>query len=340
MYRLANKILLSCPPEMAHQCAIKGLRVAQCLGLTRMRAANIANSPVEVMGIRFPNRVGLAAGFDKNGECIDALASLGFGHLEVGTVTPRPQPGNPKPRLFRIPEKRAVINRMGFNNHGVDALLRNIRRARFQGVLGINIGKNRDTPLEDAHKDYRHCLQKVYPWAHYVTVNVSSPNTPGLRDLQSGDSLKELLEILKKEQALLSKEHGKKVPIAVKISPDMAENDLRTLARQLIRFDMDGVIATNTTLDRSRVQGLPHAEESGGLSGEPLQQASTATIGILADELAGKLPVIGVGGISDLPSAAEKIAAGASLLQIYTGFIYRGPALIKEIVEGLQPTVP
>lgn len=339
MYSLIRPLLFRLSAETAHNFSLKSLDLAHRLGLTAVLSAKPESCPVEVMGIRFPNPVGLAAGLDKNARHIDALAALGFGFIEVGTVTPRAQPGNPLPRLFRLPAAQAIINRMGFNNDGVDALVNAVKASRYDGVLGINIGKNKDTPAEQAVDDYLHCLRKVYPLASYVTVNLSSPNTPGLRDLQFGEPLRELLKALKSAQAELAAEHGRYVPIAVKIAPDMAEGDVRDVAKAFVEAGIDAVIATNTTIARERVAGLPHGDEAGGLSGAPVREASTAVVRILSDELAGRLPIIGVGGISDDASAAEKMAAGASLLQVYTGFIYRGPSLIRDAVSGAKRAI-
>jgi dihydroorotate dehydrogenase len=288
------------------------------------------------MGIDFPNPVGLAAGLDKNGECIKAWEAVGFGFIEIGTVTPRPQPGNPKPRIFRLPKAQALINRLGFNNKGVDYLIEQVRRSGFKGVLGINIGKNADTPVERATEDYLIGLRKVYPWARYVTVNISSPNTPGLRDLQYGAALDHLLAALQAERRRLADEQGRYVPLAVKIAPDIADADLPTVGQALVRHGIDAVIATNTTFSRAGVEDLPHADEAGGLSGAPLRDRSTAVVRRLADILGGQLPIIAVGGIMSGIDAAAKIAAGASLVQIYTGFIYRGPELIREAVRALR----
>jgi dihydroorotate dehydrogenase len=288
------------------------------------------------MGLDFPHPVGLAAGLDKDGECINAWEALGFGFIEVGTVTPRPQPGNPKPRMFRLPQAQALINRMGFNNRGVDFLVAQVRRARFPGVLGINIGKNADTPVERASDDYLIGLRKVYPWASYVTVNISSPNTPSLRDLQYGEALDRLLAALKEEQQRLADVHDRYVPLAIKIAPDLADADLRTVGQALLRQGMDAVIATNTTFSRAGVESLPHAGETGGLSGAPLMARSTEVVRQLAEILEGRLPIIAVGGILSGADAAAKMAAGASLVQIYTGFIYRGPELIREAVQALK----
>lgn len=334
MYSLIRPFLFRFSAERAHHLSLNALSVCHRLGLTPLLARRPPDCPVEVMGLRFPNPVGLAAGLDKNARHIDALAALGFGFIEVGTVTPRAQPGNPLPRLFRLPAADAIINRMGFNNDGVDALLTAVKASRYDGILGINIGKNKDTPAEQAVDDYLHCLRKVYPLASYVTVNLSSPNTPGLRDLQFGEPLKQLLAALKSAQKALAEEHGRYVPLAVKIAPDMVEDDVRGVARAFVDAGIDAVIATNTTISREAVKGLPYAEETGGLSGAPVRDASTEVIRILADELAGAMPIIGVGGIDSEQAAEEKIAAGAELLQVYTGFIYRGPALIKDAVRG------
>lgn len=331
LYEIARPLLFSLSGEQAHDLTLALLR----RGAGHLWPGCVPDRPVRVMGIDFPNPVGLAAGLDKNGDCIRGLAALGFGFLEVGTVTPRAQPGNSKPRLFRLPPARALINRMGFNNHGVDYLLRSVEKSRFQGVLGINIGKNFDTPVERAVDDYLACLDKVYAHASYVTVNVSSPNTPGLRSLQFGDSLKELLEALRRRQEDLAQEHGKRVPLAIKIAPDMSDEETALVASALLGADMDAVIATNTTLSREGVEGLAHGDEAGGLSGAPVRDKSTHIVKVLADELSGRLPIIAVGGITEGRHAAEKIAAGASLVQIYSGFIYKGPALIREAVDAI-----
>jgi len=291
------------------------------------------------MGLRFPNPVGLAAGLDKDGACIDGLAALGFGFVEVGTVTPRPQPGNPKPRMFRLVPEQALINRLGFNNRGVEHLLRQLEKSRFardaNSILGINIGKNFDTPLAKAHEDYLACMRKVYAWASYITINISSPNTEGLRDLQGQDPLNHLLDLLKKEQTRLADEHGKYVPLAVKIAPDLEPDALREIAGIVLRHEMDAVIATNTTIQRSAVADSPHASEKGGLSGAPLLSASNVAIQTMAEALNGALPIIGVGGIMSGADAQAKIDAGAELVQIYTGLIYRGPGLVAECAEAL-----
>jgi len=288
------------------------------------------------MGLRLPNAVGLAAGLDKNASYIDATAALGFGFLEVGTVTPQPQPGNPRPRLFRLAEYEAIINRMGFNNQGLAALVANIRGSHYDGVLGVNVGKNRDTAMEEAASDYIAGIERVWPLADYLTVNVSSPNTPGLRDLQFGDSLKRLLEAIRTKQQALAAEQGHYVPIAVKVAPDMDDAAIQYMASALLESGLDGVIATNTTLDHSSVVRHPQGDEAGGLSGRPLAGRSTEVIAALSSALGGQLPIIGVGGITDGETAADKIRAGASAVQLYSGLIYRGPALVREAVEAVS----
>jgi dihydroorotate dehydrogenase len=335
MYKLARELLFSLSPETSHELSIDLIGAGGRLGLNRVLTKAPASLPVKVMGLEFPNPVGLAAGLDKNGDAIDGFAQLGFGFVEIGTVTPRPQPGNPKPRLFRLPQAEAIINRMGFNNQGVDHLLARVRAAKYDGVLGINIGKNFDTPVERAVDDYLICLDKVYAHASYVTVNVSSPNTPGLRSLQFGDSLKQLLQALRSRQESLAAQHGRHVPLAIKIAPDMTDEETAMVAQALLESGMDAVIATNTTLGREGVEGLPYGDEAGGLSGAPVRDKSTNTVKVLAGELGGRLPIIAVGGITEGRHAAEKIAAGASLVQIYSGFIYKGPALIREAVDAI-----
>ena len=335
-YLPLRALLFQFDPETAHDWTLCLLRSIPTTPLGGILAACVPAAPRRVMGIDFPNPVGLAAGLDKNGECIKAWEALGFGFVEIGTVTPCPQPGNPKPRMFRLPKAQALINRMGFNNKGVDYLIEQVRRSGFKGVLGINIGKNADTPPERAAEDYLTGLRKVYPWARYVAVNISSPNTPGLRDLQYGAALDRLLGALKEEQRRLADEQGRYVPLAVKIAPDIADADLPAVGRALVRHAIDAVIATNTTFSRAGVEGLPHADEAGGLSGAPLRDRSTAVVRQLTDILGGALPIIAVGGISSGADAAAKIAAGASLVQLYTGFIYRGPELIREAVMALR----
>jgi len=287
------------------------------------------------MGIEFPNPVGLAAGLDKNGAYIDALAGQGFGFIEIGTITPRPQAGNPHPRLFRLPKAKAIINRMGFNNDGVDKLIENVKAAKFKGVLGINIGKNADTPVEKAVDDYLICLEKVYNYASYITVNISSPNTKNLRSLQSGDALTELLETLKNRQLELAQEHQHYVPLVLKVAPDLEAEDIAFIAKQLLQYKIDGLIVTNTTLSREGVEGLEHAEEAGGLSGAPVFEKSTACLAAFAEELKGQIPLIGVGGILSGADALAKKKAGASLVQVYSGLIYTGPELVKDCVAAL-----
>lgn len=339
LYPTLRTLLFRLDPETAHDWTLRFLRQTFNSPLGKLGGLLPGSQPSakhRVMGLDFPNPVGLAAGLDKNGECIAAWEAFGFGFIEIGTVTPRPQPGNPKPRMFRLPQAQALINRLGFNNKGVDYLVEQVRRSGYRGILGINIGKNADTPVERAVDDYLIGLQKVYPWASYVTVNISSPNTPGLRDLQYGAALDHLLEALKTEQQRLVGQYGRQVPLALKIAPDLAEEDVVTVAQALVRHEIEAVIATNTTFSRSGVAGLPSAQESGGLSGAPLHTRSTAVVRQLADVLAGKLPIIAVGGICSGADAAAKIAAGASLVQIYTGFIYRGPALICEAVAALR----
>jgi len=334
-YTGIRNLLFKLSPETSHELSLDMIGALGRLKLTGLFAAKVPSNPVTVMGVEFPNPVGLAAGLDKNADHIDGLAALGFGSIEVGTVTPRPQPGNPKPRLFRLPQAQAIINRMGFNNLGVDHLIEQVKASKFNGVLGINIGKNFDTPVEKATEDYLICLRKAYAYASYITVNISSPNTPGLRTLQFGDSMDELLAALKKEQKLLTEEHGKYVPMAIKIAPDMNDEEIKLVAGKLMSHEMDAVIATNTTLDKSLVEELPHGDEAGGLSGAPVTEQSTHVVKVLAEVLKGQLPIIAVGGIMDGASAAEKIAAGASLVQLYTGFIYRGPELIEEVADAV-----
>jgi dihydroorotate dehydrogenase len=335
-YSLLRPLLFALDAETAHHLTLNSLSLLQRTGLAGLLAPQPAPCPRKVMGIDFPNPVGLAAGLDKNGDYIDALAALGFGFIEVGTVTPRPQPGNPRPRLFRVREAQAVINRMGFNNDGVDRLVANVRRARYRGVLGINIGKNFDTPIGRAVDDYLACLRKVYALASYVTVNISSPNTKNLRQLQDAAELENLLGALKAEQRKLANEHGKYVPLALKIAPDLEAAQVDAIAGLLQKHAIDAVIATNTTIARDGVAGMPHGAESGGLSGAPLTQRSTAIVAQLAGALHGNVPVIGVGGIMNGADAAQKIHAGASLVQLYTGLVYRGPRLVAECVDALN----
>ncbi|MEN4685459.1 quinone-dependent dihydroorotate dehydrogenase [Pantoea agglomerans] len=334
-YPIVRPALFKLDPERAHELTFQQLRFMNGTPLEMFYRQNLPSRPVTCMGLTFKNALGLAAGLDKNAECIDAFAAMGFGFVEVGTVTPRAQAGNDKPRMFRLVEAGGIINRMGFNNLGVDHLVENVKKARFNGVLGINIGKNKDTPVEQGKDDYLICMEKVYAHAGYIAINISSPNTPGLRSLQYGEALDDLLSSIKQKQKELEQRHLKYVPLAVKIAPDLSEEELIQFADSLIRHQIDGVIASNTTLDRSLVSGLKHAEEAGGLSGRPVQSRSTAVIQRLSQELQGRLPIIGVGGIDSLTAAREKIAAGATLVQIYSGFIYQGPGLIKDIVTHL-----
>lgn len=336
LYPLARSLMFRFDPETSHEVALRSMNLAADLGLNKLLGATEVSDPVEVMGLSFPNRVGLAAGLDKNGIAVDGLAAMGFGFVEVGTVTPRPQAGNPKPRLFRLPEQTAIINRMGFNNDGVDQLLKNLQNSTYKGILGINIGKNKDTPNEKANDDYLYCMRKVYDRASYITVNVSSPNTPGLRTLQYGDSLNSLLDALKTEQVRQARLHDRYVPVAVKIAPDMTEEELELVASSLKAYEMDAVIATNTTLSREGVEGSPFADEAGGLSGAPVRNKSTRAIRVLANALDGALPIIGVGGITEGFDAAEKIEAGASLVQIYSGFIFHGPQLVADSANAIK----
>ncbi len=337
MYERLRPLLFSLEPEAAHGLTLYALGVAQRSGLMRLATHPAPEDlPVRAFGIDFPNPVGLAAGLDKNGEHIDALGALGFGFIEVGTVTPKPQPGNPKPRMFRLPAHEAIINRLGFNNHGVDALVRNVQRANWRGVLGINIGKNAITPNQDALQDYLCCLERVYPLASYVTVNISSPNTQGLRELQDPDELPRLLGALRERQEQLAVRHSVRKPMLLKIAPDLDEAQMDAIARTVLDAQVDGLICTNTTIDRAAVAGEPLANEAGGLSGRPLFERSTAILRGMAQRLAGKVPLIGVGGVLTGSDAAEKFDAGAALVQIYTGLVYRGPWLLTECVEEIR----
>ncbi len=331
-YPLIRPLLFALDAERAHDLTLLLLSAGDRLGIGT--AAPVYSAPVDVMGLRFPNCVGLAAGLDKNGTAVDGLGRLGFGFLEVGTVTPRPQPGNPKPRLFRLPEQQAIINRMGFNNAGIDALLERLASVRYRGILGINIGKNFDTPIENAVDDYLICLDKAYPRASYVAVNISSPNTKNLRQLQGASELDALLGALKVRQTALAELHGKYVPLALKIAPDLDPEQIINIADALKRHRIDAVIATNTTLGREGVESSSLAAEAGGLSGGPLFEKSTGVIHSLARALAGELPIIAAGGITSGARARAKIDAGASLVQIYSGLIYRGPELVSECIAA------
>lgn len=334
LYTLLRNCLFALQPETSHHVSLDLIGAAERLKITPFLFGQ-CREPVQVMGLEFKNSVGLAAGLDKNGDYIAGLGALGFGFIEVGTVTPRPQPGNPKPRLFRIPERQAIINRMGFNNKGVDHLVSRIEKSRYDGILGINIGKNFDTPVESAIDDYLICLQKVYPYANYIVINISSPNTPGLRNLQFGESLDQLLSRLKEEQQVLEKHYLNYVPLVLKIAPDMSEDEVQLVADKLLKHEMDGVIATNTTIERTGVEGFAEAQEQGGLSGAPVFDKSTLVLKQLAQALNGKIPIIGVGGINTAQDAVEKIKAGASLVQIYSGFIYQGPSLISSAAQAI-----
>jgi dihydroorotate dehydrogenase len=332
LYSLARPLLFTLAPERAHELTLSMLDKAHKFGLMHQK---VAHKPVTCMGIEFPNPVGLAAGLDKNGAHIDALAALGFGFIEIGTITPRPQVGNPLPRLFRIPEAKAIINRMGFNNDGVDKLIENVKASKFRGILGINIGKNADTPVEDAVSDYLICLEKVYNYASYITVNISSPNTKNLRSLQSGDALTELLQTLKDRQLELAEQYNHYVPLALKVAPDLEPEDIRFISMQLIKFKIDGLIVTNTTLGREGVENLANGNEAGGLSGAPVFEKSTKCLSQFAEILAGKIPLIGVGGIVSGEQAVAKQQAGASLVQVYSGLIYTGPTLVKDCIDAM-----
>ena len=333
LYPIAQKIMMQIDPEKIHDWVLSFLHKTGNSPFNKLYAQVVKSDPVEVMGIMFPNPVGLAAGLDKDGEAIDAFHKMGFGHVEVGTVTPRPQPGNPKPRMFRIKDKHAIINRMGFNNKGVDNLVENLKARKSDIVVGVNIGKNKNTPIDEGKQDYLICMEKVYPYAAYITVNISSPNTPDLRSLQYGELLDELLSELKEKQAELGQQHGRYVPLALKIAPDLTIKEIDAIAKSLLKNNFDAVIATNTTLNRESVAGLLHADEAGGLSGCPVMAFSTAVIARLSQNLGTKVPIIGVGGINSSADAKVKFEAGATLVQVYTGFIYQGPPLIQNIVN-------
>jgi dihydroorotate dehydrogenase len=339
LYALSRPLLFSLNAEAAHNLTLPALRKAHAMGLTAALRKPAAD-PRLVMGLTFPNPVGLAAGLDKDGAYIDALAALGFGSIEVGTVTPRAQPGNPKPRMFRLPSKHAIINRMGFNNGGVDAFVANVQSSRFyqnkEGILGLNIGKNASTPIENAVDDYLHCLEKVYPYASYVTVNISSPNTANLRQLQGGSELDALLSTLKQAQLRLSDQHKRYVPLALKIAPDLDAEQIKNIADTLVRHKIDGVIATNTTTSHRSVDRVRYGNEQGGVSGEPVFELSNIVIRALKRELGDALPIIGVGGIMNGDDALTKMKLGASLVQVYTGLIYAGPGLVRECAQALR----
>jgi dihydroorotate dehydrogenase len=334
LYKLAQKALFATDPEVAHGLSMESLRLGHMLGATRF-LCKAADQPVSCMGLEFPNPVGVAPGLDKNGDYFEALGDLGFGFIEIGTITPRPQPGNPKPRIFRLPEASALINRLGFNNKGVDHLVRRVRKHRFKGILGINIGKNFDTPIENAADDYLHCLEKVYPWADYITVNISSPNTKNLRELQSEDELDNLLGKLGRRREDLSNDHDRYVPLAVKVAPDLEDDAIGVIADVISRHHMDAVIATNTTISREGVQGMKHAEEAGGLSGAPLKAKADRVLAALRKSLPDQVALIGVGGITTGQDAVDKLNLGANLVQFYTGMIYRGPELVSECLQAI-----
>ncbi|WP_457807773.1 quinone-dependent dihydroorotate dehydrogenase [Kushneria sp. EE4] len=335
MYKAARALLFRLDPETAHGLTLSSLDLAHRLHLQRALVSSPIEDPVTLMGLRFANRVGLAAGLDKNAEHLDALGALGFGFVEVGTVTPRAQSGNPAPRLFRLPEHGAIINRMGFNNQGVDQLVANVARSRYDGVIGINIGKNLTTPVEQAVDDYLTCLRAVHGHADYVTVNISSPNTPGLRSLQFGEQLNALLSALQQENRSLNQRHGRQVPLAVKIAPDMSEPETDLVAACLRDCEVEAVIATNTTVSRDAISGSTHADETGGLSGRPVRTASTTIVRRLRERLAD-ITIVGVGGIDCGEAAVEKRQAGADLVQLYSGLIFEGPALVEQCAQALK----
>ncbi len=335
LYRMLRNLMFRLDAEKSHHLGLTGLSLMEMSGLTCLFSRKMAAKSVRVMGLEFPNAVGLAAGLDKNGDYIEAMSALGFGFVEVGTVTPRPQPGNPKPRLFRIPEAEGIINRMGFNNLGVDHLLEQVKAADCKSLIGINIGKNFDTPVEKAVDDYLIGLKKVYAHADYVTINISSPNTPGLRNLQFGESLDELLSALKQAQTELAQVHGRYVPMAVKVAPDLSAEEVKQLAEAFAKQQIDAVIATNTTMSRDEVTGLKNADEAGGLSGAPVFAKSTEVVRQFRAALPQDLPIIAAGGIMSAEDALAKLDAGAALVQIYSGLIYRGPSLVREVIETI-----
>lgn len=334
MYSLLRKALFLADPETAHGLALEGLRLGHGIGATHL-LCNSRDLPVTVMGLEFPNPVGMAAGMDKNGDYIDALGGLGFGFIEIGTITPRPQPGNPKPRIFRLEKANAMINRLGFNNKGVDYLVRQAKKHRFKGILGINIGKNFDTPNEKAVDDYLLCLEKVYPHADYITINISSPNTRGLRDLQDAEQLNSLLSALNDRRLELADELQKRVPLVVKVAPDLEDEQIPGMAEVVIRNEFDGLIATNTTISRDAVKGMRHADEQGGLSGAPVKDKSNHVLAEFRAHLPSEIALIGTGGITSGEDAANKIQLGADLVQFYTGFVYKGPDLVGDCLKAI-----
>lgn len=335
LYPALKPWLFKMDAEHAHEWTTRMMRVANGLGLLTAGQETLVSKPVECLGLKFPNALGLAAGMDKSASAVEAWSALGFGFVEVGTLTPRPQPGNPKPRLFRLPEHEALINRMGFNNVGIHAAVKRLEKRRTKAVVGVNIGKNFDTPNEAAVNDYLYCLKVAYPVADYIAVNISSPNTKGLRDLQAEESIRQLLAAIKKEQASLQTEHGKKVPVLVKIAPDLEGAQIEALARVFNELAVDGVIATNTTISRAAVVGHPLENEAGGLSGAPVKQRSTEVIRAFRELLREQTPIIGVGGILSGADAAEKMQAGATLVQVYSGLVYRGPGLVRDVLETI-----
>ena len=336
LYELLRTVLFRLNAERSHHIGMGGIKALDSLKLSSLLYPAPIATPVEVMGLKFPNRVGMAAGLDKNGDYLNALSALGFGFIEVGTVTPRPQPGNPKPRMFRLQEVEGIINRMGFNNLGVDYLVEQVKSAQIDALVGINIGKNIDTAVEDAVSDYLIGLEKVYSQADYITINISSPNTPGLRKLQFGESLKALLGALKDKQVALNQQNNRYVPMAVKVAPDLEEAEVQELAEAFVNHEIDAVIATNTSMVRDKVNGAKHAEEEGGLSGRPIFEHSTDIVRQFSAALPDTLPIIAAGGIMSGDDAVKKIEAGASLVQIYSGFIYQGPALVAEIINSIE----
>jgi dihydroorotate dehydrogenase len=334
-YKLARRALFSTDPETAHELTLESLRLGHNLGATRL-VCKVSSQPVTCMGLEFPNPVGVAPGLDKNGDYFEALGDLGFGFVEIGTVTPRPQPGNPKPRVFRLTTAQAMINRLGFNNKGVDHLVRRVKNHSYKGILGINIGKNFDTPIEKAADDYLFCLDRVYPYADYITVNISSPNTERLRDLQGEDALDQLLGQISERRSELTGEHGRRVPLAVKVAPDLEDADIPVVAQVVARHGMDAVIATNTTLSRDGVTGLKYADEAGGLSGAPLKARADRVLAAFRSLLPEDIALIGVGGITTGQDAVDKLDLGADLVQFYTGMVYRGPELVSECLEAIS----
>jgi dihydroorotate dehydrogenase subfamily 2 len=335
VYSLIRRALFLSDPETAHGLALEGLRLGYEVGATHL-LGRCRSLPVTVMGLHFPNPVGMAAGMDKNGDYIDALGSLGFGFIEVGTVTPLPQPGNPKPRIFRIEKANAMINRLGFNNKGVDHLVQQVKKRRFSGILGINIGKNFATPNDKAADDYLICLEKVYPYADYITVNISSPNTRGLRDLQAVEQLDALLKTLNEKRLEMAEKFQKRVPLVIKVAPDLEDEQIPGMAEAVVRNAFDGLIATNTTISRATIKGMPHADEQGGLSGAPLKKKANHVLAKFRAHLPGEIALIGTGGITTGADAAEKIRLGADLVQFYTGFVYAGPDLVGDCIDAIK----